>query len=240
MKIKVQCPECASKALFDNNYNLNLSLNDQEIKRSYFEFDCPKGHHVKKFMATPQYELLYDVGISALNDGYYREAALDFAACLERFYESCILSIWFKLNPNIFAYMREPWKEMSRQSERQYGAFVALYFAIHGECPPKPIPKMVEFRNNVTHKGHFPTKEETMEYANYVASHIQSIYWEIRKLGVPFVGQHYDGLMSIWPIQGDMDGHSIVTMLSLMINWGQSWDEALEAYNASFDYYYSK
>lgn len=165
---------------------------------------------------------------------------MDFAACLERFYESCIFSMWFKLFPERLADMQEPWKEMSRQSERQYGAFVALYFVVCGKCPVKPSQKMIEFRNNITHKGYFPTKEEALDYAKYVSSHIQLIYKEIQAMEVPFIGQFYNGLMSIWPINGDVAGHSIVTMLNLMLSFDESWENAMKAFTETFDYYYSK
>lgn len=87
----------------------------------------------------------------------------------------------------------------------------------------------------------FPTKEITEEYAKYVASRIKEIVKAINEANVSLViGESYNGIMSVWPIKGEIQGHSIMTMLKLMHEFDLSWEEALEEYNFSFSSYYSK
>lgn len=177
MKIKFHCWKC----LEENFGNMNLSFHHDEtpkdISNDYFyDFTCINGHKNHFVVSNHKYELLFDSGIYALNDGYYREAVADFAASLERFYEICIRIILIECTKNGTDSFDVLWNEIARQSERQYGAFLALYTSFMGKSPEKQNENMVAFRNKVIHKGEFPSKEETIKYAKYVAERIKNIY----------------------------------------------------------------
>lgn len=142
------------------------------------QFQCSKCKRLTKYiLANAKYELLFDMGIIAYDNGYYREAVGNFAASLERFFE---FSSWVMLDN-----MGMPkktygniWKEIRNQSERQYGFFVSVYglkfnkaFTLNSS--------MSGFRNRVIHKGEFPSKEETKEYAGYVYNMICDVYFDL-------------------------------------------------------------
>lgn len=57
---------------------------------------------------------------------------------------------------------------MSNQSERQLGAYIVSYSYSFGNVAPLMAKSMTKFRNSVIHKGEFPTREKTIEYAGAV------------------------------------------------------------------------
>lgn len=243
MKIRVQCPECVALNIEDSSRDLELSLNEQEYTDKVFEFTCPNGHHVKKFMATAKYEILYDMGIMALKDGYYREAVLDFAAALERFYESCVFSFWYKLRFDTITKMNEQWKEMSKQSERQLGAFCALYFAVIGNRAPLMNDKNIRFRNDVTHKGYFPTEKEATGYGKKIAEYIRGRIKELQESSVPIeFGGIYPGIKEVLSTEGEkeMGGHNINTVLFYMTQMDEDWENAIKSFFEQSNWYYRK
>lgn len=56
---------------------------------------------------------------------------------------------------------------MAAQSERQYGAFLLLHLREKGIVPPN-LERRKDFRNAVVHRGMFPSKAESMAYAEDV------------------------------------------------------------------------
>jgi hypothetical protein len=48
-----------------------------------YEATCPKGHKSITILQQRKFEILFDIGIYAINDGYYREAISSFTASLE-------------------------------------------------------------------------------------------------------------------------------------------------------------
>jgi hypothetical protein len=80
-------------------------------------------------------------------------------------------------------------KEMSRQSERQLGAFMLIHAIDFGQTY-KPDTKMSEFRNSVIHKGTIPTGEQAERYAAYVYETVFSLYRKVR-------GKHPDQVMKV-------------------------------------------
>lgn len=205
----------------------------------YYEFTCQKGHKNKFFLALPRYAILFDMGISAYLDGYYREAVMDFAASYERFHEYCIyLILWNEksLQSDDLAVL---WKQMAHQSERQLGAFTALYYKQLGKIPVDYPRKAVEFRNDVTHKGYFPTKEETYQYALNVAEHIKAI--------IPTLSEHYGfdprgnypALRIAQEKGGGVEGHLYPTVIT-QYSCGNDFDESIERFKKQFHNYYEK
>lgn len=85
-----------------------------------FDTKCERGHPILHTLETTRFSLLYDFGIAALLDGYYREAVSSFAASLERLHEFCIRVICRK-NGVTFESMELGWRHIASQSERQLG-----------------------------------------------------------------------------------------------------------------------
>src|SRR5690606_23860589 len=105
------------------------------------------------------FQLLFQVGIHALVDGYPREAVADFTAALERFYEFYFRVVCRIKGINKDA-ERATWSRVANQSERQLGLFLGSYLAVNGAPGPTLSRTNVEFRNGVVHKGKIPAREE--------------------------------------------------------------------------------
>ena len=70
---------------------------------------------------------------------------------------------------------------MRNQSERQLGAYVLLYFSVLERSPETVFQKDIELRNNVIHKGVFPTYEETYHYAERTFDYIKTKLIELKE-----------------------------------------------------------
>jgi hypothetical protein len=71
--------------------------------------------------------------------------------------------------------LAKAWKEVSKQSERQLGAFIFLHSA-EFLSPPELLPnKMIHFRNNVTHQGLIPTRAEAVQFGQAVLDVIRPV-----------------------------------------------------------------
>lgn len=135
-----------------------------------FHLECLLGHRSVLIFNAPKFELLFDMGASALLDGYGREAVSSFAAAQERFHEFGIKVFLIRRNVSK-EQLLNTWKLVANQSERQLGAYYFLYL-LHFNAPPPTNTKRVEFRNNVIHKGYVPTMAEATDYAEYVYDYI--------------------------------------------------------------------
>ncbi|MGF1621530.1 MAG: hypothetical protein ACFCUR_13065 [Rhodomicrobiaceae bacterium] len=114
-----------------------------------------------------KFELLFEYACSAIVDGYYREAVSSYTASMERFYEFYFQIVALRKNVSI-ADFGKVWKLLSRQSERQLGAYVAAYMLAEKQAPDLLPNSMVEFRNGVIHKGIIPTKDKAVEFGQSV------------------------------------------------------------------------
>lgn len=167
MKVKFFCMEC----------KVDVETNFTEEK--VYQLKCVNGHEFKAFLQKEKFEILFQIGINAIEDGYFREAISSFAASLERFHEYYIKIVYSHRGLSVVT----PWKEVSRYSERQLGAFIFLYFIENGQNPTLLNPNTdVPFRNNVIHKGVIPTKEKTIEFGQKVIDIIYPICVEMQKM----------------------------------------------------------
>ncbi len=178
MQIHLYCPTCLAELtrigresgiesippILSDVYEL---LND-----GVYTVHCTKGHVGKVVLCNLNFELLYDLGINAIGDGYYKEAVTSITSSLERFYEFFIKTIW-RVKGLDFSLIDSVWKELSSQSERQFGAYIAAYSFAFGAIPPYMSNKQKSFRNNVIHKGEIPTREKTVKYAGEILEIIE-------------------------------------------------------------------
>ncbi len=149
---------------------------------------CSAGHTSAQLVQSSKFEILLEAGAIALLEGFTFEAVAGFSAALERYYEFAIHvgCVAQSLSPELYAAM---FKEMSRQSERQLGAFMLLHTLQRGRAY-KPDTKMSEFRNSVIHKGQIPKFEEATRYAAYVYETIFELFRELRDM-------HPDHVMTV-------------------------------------------
>lgn len=160
MQIHLACSLCVGTG--HTNWQV-FTVNDQSLYR----FTCSKGHASVAIVTEPKYVQLFEIGLNAIVDHYYREAVSSFAASLERFYEFAFHA--FALHRGV---TREAavtaWAPIARQSERQLGAFLTAYLLAEGQAPALLTNKMTSFRNDVIHRGVVPTHSEALAFGNAV------------------------------------------------------------------------
>ena len=166
MKVFLHCPSCdfAAAKLFSVEL---LPKND-----CVYEIECPKGHRFLANILYHEFQKLFEVAVNALADDYYREAVGSFAASYERSME-LFIRIVMKANGTPDDELANAWKKISRQSERQLGAFIMLFVLEFGTQPPLLANAQIELRNHVIHQGYFPTKEECLKYGRAVLDSIR-------------------------------------------------------------------
>jgi hypothetical protein len=137
-----------------------------------------------------KFEALFDFGSMAFLDGYNREAVANFATSLERFFEFYIRTVCLKRGIDN-AIITNTWKIMAKQSERQLGAFVALYLLETGEAPSFLDANRlnISFRNAVVHTGKIPPREETVEYADLIYGLTRQLLQSLHETAGESVGQ---------------------------------------------------
>ena len=139
-----------------------------------YTVNCSKGHSSKTVIDNIDFEILFEYGINAIADGYYREAVSSITSSMERYFEFFIKTTLRSSN-NEFPIIDKIWKNISNQSERQLGAYIVNYSQSFGEEPMLlNANKEVPFRNSVIHKGYIPTKEEAISYGNIVMQIIET------------------------------------------------------------------
>lgn len=186
MKLKIHCSECT----FEQDIDPNLS----EFQRitvtndGIYPLVCSRKHKTTTLLQSHAFEVLFQIGMTAIVDGYYREAISSFAASLERFHEFTA-RVLARTHGTPESTIEETWNEMRSQSERQYGAYLMLWAATFKSAPPmigRMRPKQIEgnaslkenwteYRNEVIHKGRIPSYLEATSYGNLVYTHISSM-----------------------------------------------------------------
>jgi hypothetical protein len=126
-----------------------------------------------------RFEVLFEIGAHAIHDNYFREAISSFASALERFLEFYIRVICRKngIDP---AVLDNAWKPVSKQSERQLGAYFFLYLTNEGSTAPYLLQNMIELRNAVVHKGKIASQEDAISFGNAVLSVINPVLQMLR------------------------------------------------------------
>lgn len=217
---------------------------DVEVETSgIYEFKCFYGHENISILRLHSFQLLYDLGIKALLDGYTREAATSFAVSIERFREYCIECFLYGL-PN--EDKKETWKYVSSSSERQLGAFYFLYLYEIKAVPKKVNDKWEKFRNDVIHKGKIPFYEKTLEYAKYVFNYITEILEVLYKKYIDserfftFIHKRFAEVKEKYPNHPDSDdpttiqGPTFIEIFPIDVN-GPDRSEFIRSFQQSLD-----
>jgi hypothetical protein len=184
LKVLALCKVCFDDMSLREAYNEPLVWMYSELRDSGIAIDtCSKGHKFAVVHQCQKFELLFESGALALLDGYPREAVSSFAAALERMFEFYIKIIARKKSIPVETF-KKAYKELSKQSERQFGAFCLLYLLETGEAFNMPSNKIdlaeekvaiVEFRNKVIHQGVTPTSEQATEYGARILEIMNSV-----------------------------------------------------------------
>lgn len=218
-----------------------------------YEITCNEGHTTLTLLQEQKFEILFDSGALALLDGYPREAIASIAASLERLLEFYIKIICLK-NDIDMENFDKAWKEVSNQSERQYGAFHFLYLIENKKPLEKSLSKIKpdsqtktwsNFRNDVIHKGYIPSYNEAFTYIDMIYRFMVSII-EVLKNNYAHLVQKtvFDHIKKI---RKPKKGEQIATMtISTLINLASAekqekdFEKALERLKKSKKWLYNK
>lgn len=169
MKIFTMCMEC-QKELGHPSF--------EPIIADYYEeslafIECFRGHKSAILLQSQKFEILLESAANALIEGYTLEAASSLSSAYERFFEFAI-NVFCKKNSVSKEALEETYKQVSKQSERQIGAFLFLHLLVFGShyTLNKKIP---ELRNRVIHQGYIPTPEEVIKLGELIYQEILSI-----------------------------------------------------------------
>jgi len=139
-----------------------------------YQVHCVKGHEAVAIIDNVDFEILFEYSLNAIADGYYREAVSSSASAMERYFEFFVKVVLRSVGAE-FSEIDRMWRNLSAQSERQLGAYIALYFDHFGAEPLLLEPnKEVPFRNSVIHKGYVPSEHEAVAFANSVMQVIET------------------------------------------------------------------
>lgn len=201
MILRLFCPKCAYYAAKEKHQKgssriaidvpMPVSRPSDDGK---YEVHCAVGHVSTVTVDNVKFELLFEMGLNALVDGYPREAVSSFASALERFYEF----YWH----TVAAFHSIPqeqadaaWKAVAKQSERQLGMYVTAGLLLTKQCPTLLNPNQeVKFRNNVIHSGYIPTTDEATAFGDVVMQLINDSLATLRTLAPQALMATYERL----------------------------------------------
>ena len=163
-----------NKTLPESDNYISAELTDNLIMKG----SCKYGHESFFIIQNPKFEILFDLGIISLLDGYTREAVSSLVASYERFIEfaSEIFMIKYIKDSNLPFELFKKYK----LSERQIGIFAGLYTIIFKELPPKMSDQNTKFRNDVIHNGKIPTEAEVNSFGEGIVSFVNPILNKIK------------------------------------------------------------
>lgn len=173
LQLNLYCPVCLSELAKKGEVGGVETLppifsNAHEVINSgIYHTHCEKGHDGIVVLRNLQFELLYELAIHAIADGYYRDAVASATASMERYFEFFI-RVAHQIQKVDEDVIEKGWKRMSNMSERQLGAYISLYSVVLKETPQLLNDKQTAFRNRIIHKGEFPSKEESIEFVGVV------------------------------------------------------------------------
>ena len=175
MKLPIQCPRCLDEKIKNSTVLGTVEFRDD----GRYEFRCQKGHKSLTILQQQKFEILFDIGAYAINDGYYREAVVSFRSSLERFYEFVIKVILLGSELDNKT-IEETYNHLSKKAERELGAFISLYLREFKKTPKLFSNKEDKFRNEVVHEGKIPTRQEAIKYGQAILDIIRPIIKDLK------------------------------------------------------------
>lgn len=174
------------------------SFHVEVLNGGLYSLTCEKGHVTMRQLQHWDFEVLFEIGLLALLDGYYREAVFDFASAMERYAEFFVRFVVFKHGVRD-EQLHSTWKLVASQSERQLGAFYFAYLWDRGTEPPHPKVGTVKLRNSVVHGGRIPTRRDAVAYGDDILCLIRTQLTELKTNEGDTLGRfinHEKGLQS--------------------------------------------
>jgi len=191
LKIGSSCNHC----FFDDGMGSDAPTVEFELTDgNFYPWTCSRGHENHLILANKRFELLLEIGLRAARDGYPREFVVAFAGALERFYEFALRVLMQAESVDAavrFRNFNALWKQVRKHSERQMGAFQAIWLNSFDQQPAMLDPNDVSFRNNVVHNGLIPSKADAIAFCQAAYDAIfdnGSVLLDKRRRAVEWVG----------------------------------------------------
>ncbi len=221
MRLRINCMACLQADGKPSDEAASVEMRDDGI----YSFTCRRGHKTTTATQAQKFEVLFDLGALALLDGYTREAVTSMAASIERFFEYYSQVISLKHGVALET-LTQAWKPVSKQSERQVGAFLFLYllenkraldpFILESrfskQVDGKDPRTLTKFRNDVVHNGYIPSSELVLAYGDLIYQFVYRLIKELRSTSHEYMLKaafHHVGKASALA-----DGTGITTMLT--------------------------
>ncbi|MBB5866082.1 hypothetical protein [Xanthomonas sp. 3058] len=159
MRLYVTCHQCLNDSEAPGSVAVfaKVIYNESGI----YPYTCLKGHQGCTILQSFKYEVLSEVGFTALALENTFEAVAAFHAALERFYHFGIeMALAYTGNLEKAEGIRSA---LGKSSEREFGAYVLASVIAFGTVPPVLNSNLRGFRNNVVHNGQIPTMDEAIK-----------------------------------------------------------------------------
>jgi hypothetical protein len=169
MKIFAMCMECQKELGIPSFEPIITDFYEE----AYTVIVCSRGHKSALLLQSQKFEILLESAANALLEGYTLEAATSLSSAYERFFEFAINVFCKKSNSPKLSF-EKTFEQVSKQSERQLGAFLFLHLIILGSNYQlsKKIPTL---RNKVIHQGYIPTPNEVLRFGELIYQEISSL-----------------------------------------------------------------
>lgn len=197
MRLSLICLQCSMSDPGNPPQNIFVEYNDEGA----YQYRCHANHVCNVCLQEQKFELLFEFGLFAIADGYYREAITSFAASLERFQEfvAAVICHVHLVPPAI---QQQAWP-LLKLSERQLGAYALAHLIQFHEVAPTLKKASIEMRNKAVHQGKIPTREQAVAFGEEVYSLASKLLHRLRKEcdgGVSFaVSKHIRETRSHFP-----------------------------------------
>lgn len=207
MRIPVGCMQCMEEHFEAASFPMIDNINEKDI----YEVTCEHGHKSYIYVQNEKYDILFTLAVQALSDGYYREAVLNFTSSLERFYEFSI-KLMLQINKVPKETINSTFKNVLKQSERELGAYAALYLFFRKK-PAKLLSETARgYRNRVVHMGITPTYNDAVDYGQKVHNIIKSEHEFFQKKHFyEFIKFTQDRLANLTPPKGQKTSRYSIT-----------------------------
>ncbi|MCA0894907.1 hypothetical protein [Microbulbifer agarilyticus] len=174
MKIFTMCMECQKELGHPSFEPILADYYDEPVAH----FECGRGHICALMLQSQKFEILLESAVNALLAGYTLEASSTFSSAYERFFEF-VISVFCSKQKVDKDELAKTFKQVSRQSERQLGAFLYLYLMEFGVNYQINMD-IIEFRNKVIHKGYIPSPDEVEKFAEKIYTEIYQVTQKLK------------------------------------------------------------
>jgi hypothetical protein len=171
MKVTLPCSECAEGSTPEQ---VSLELEDDGV----YIVICSAGHRNAHVIAKPKFEVLFELALLALLDGYTRESVASLAASVEELLRVYVQVVLLKhgLYGDEHREQVAKTRKLLKRAEPQLGAFVLAHLIDTHRAPELPETKWVEFRNRVIHAGEIPKREDVIAYGDRLMKFMLPLY----------------------------------------------------------------